>query len=158
MLTKQEKPIKFLVLIECEQAVKKWVWEKERETSEPWVDGRWSWWWWVTFALGWAETEGWCAPPVWSVIQILTVTMTCQPWHALPLPLITSLSWCHHAQCHHGLTKKERERDLIVIFSFCTEKNLDWWKWKMFSACDYQSALWMCHGFAPPDHWGVIWR
>ena len=50
--------------------------EREREPSEPWV-------WWqvelvvvVTFALGWAETE-WA--PVWSVIQILTVSMTCHP-------------------------------------------------------------------------------
>ena len=34
VLTKQEKPIKTRVLIECEQAVTKWVWRK-RETSEP---------------------------------------------------------------------------------------------------------------------------
>ena len=107
---------------------------------------------------GMSRDRGQCrAPPVWSVIQILTVTMTCQPWHALPLPLIT----CHDViMCPVVImgSPRKRERDLIVIFSWiCTEKNLDWWKWKNVS-CDYQSALWMCHGFAPPDHWGVIWR
>ena len=97
---------------------------------------------------GMSRDRGQCrAPPVWSVIQILTVTMTCQPWHALPLPLITSLSWCHHAQLS-SWAHQERERDLIVIFSWiCTEKKPGLMKMKKcflrLSIC-IMNVSWIC--------------
>ena len=83
--------------------------ERERETSEPWV--RWQ----VELVvvvgnLCTAMSRDRARPalsPVWSVIQILTVTMTCHPWpHGSPTD--HRLSRCHNVprpSCHPWSTK-----------------------------------------------------